>query len=89
MPFALIEPVEPVIQTLAEAVEEATRYTIVRALNQTHGCISAAALLLGVSHATIHRLLRKHRIVAAQVVADYRPNDARLARQRAKGLRGL
>lgn len=84
MPFTLVEAVATVIPTLAECREDADRNSIRIALEHTHGCIVDAARVLDVSRATLSRLLTQYGIRPAQVVTNFQPHAAKVARQWAK-----
>mgnify|MGYP001571965540 CR=1 FL=1 len=62
------------MQSLTEARQQADRDAIYKALNEVQGHIGRAAKGLGISRASLYRLLTRYGIVPAQVVADYRPH---------------
>lgn len=74
------------MQSLTEARQQADKDAIYKALNDTQGHIGCAAKGLGISRASMFRLLTRYRIVPAQVVADYRPSAATWAWRRAHPL---
>ena len=77
-------PQAPVLRTLADVVWDATRYALIQALNETHGCIVDAAAHLGIHRGTLWSLLNRHHIIPAEVVPDFRPYAGKVARQWAK-----
>lgn len=74
------------MQSLEAARDQADCDAIYEALNETQGNINAAARGLGISRASMYRLLTQYQIIPRQVVGDYAPTAAYWARRRANPL---
>ena len=74
------------METLEQVRAQADRDAICRALNKAQGHLGHAAKSLGISRASIYRLLARYGIVPAKVVTDYRPTAVRWAARKATPL---
>ena len=74
------------MHTLKAIREFADRDALINALNETQGHLGRAAKGLGISRASMFRLLKFYCIVPAQVVADYRPTAVTWAARQASPL---